>query len=161
MSQEGLRKTLKCNCIDLLRRFIYHKGNNQILLMPLPQKIMTALLATSIACSGTNYADAQESRSCALMIEGEMKTREACTYSESDRVFRVKTQEAYYQLDTNITPPRLYINGKFTKAGNGNYLTSANRACELFIALSKQKGANYRVIYASYLKALCVLQRTK
>jgi len=51
----------------------------------------------------------------------------------------VHSGNTIYELDTSTTPPRLFIDGNFTKEGRGNYSNSLTRDCELFIALSNLK----------------------
>jgi len=94
------------------------------------------------------------------MISGNTQAIQACSYSESRGIFRVHSGNTIYELDTSTTPPRLFIDGNFTKEGRGNYSNSLTRDCELFIALSNLK-EGFSATYANYHRGLCVLQVSK
>ena len=116
-------------------------------------------LVAVVVLANTCLAQAMEARRCGLMLNGRIQKIEACSFSESNRVFVVRTNNATYRLDTKGSPPNLSINGKRTSTGGGTYSSSSSRECELFIALADQR-EDFDISYSNFPKGLCVLQKS-
>lgn len=91
------------------------------------------------------------------MNKGEPALAYSCLYRETDNNFEVIFQGKLYNLQTSDIP-QLFVDTIFTDSSYGNYMTSSEDKCSLFIALSPLQDEFSRG-YQNYDVGLCVYQQ--
>lgn len=102
---------------------------------------------------------AQELRRCSFLIQGLHTDAGDCLYKEADDYYEVVFGSKTYTLVTNTSSgqPKLFIDAVFAAVGSGNYSSSIDNACGLFIALSEAK-EEFNGSLDNYDLGLCVSQ---